>query len=216
MSDGSPPPDHGKATLARGASIGRYVVLGLVGRGGMGEVYAAYDPELDRKVAVKLLRVKPGAGVSLLEGRQRTLREAQAIARLSHPNVVVVYDVGPFEDKVFIAMEFVEGHTAGFWSQSQNRTWRDTLKVYVAAGRGLAAAHGKGLVHRDFKPDNIMVSRDGAVRVMDFGLARQMNERPAADKANGGGEGVTTTQKLPAPLDDPAGAPAATLDGRTL
>src|SRR6266536_5059308 len=108
-------PDHGQAALPRGATIGRYVVLGLVGRGGMGEVYAAYDHELDRKVAVKLLRVKPGAGVSLTEGRQRTLREAQAIARLSHPNVVVVFDVGTFEDKVFIAMEYVEGNTLTYW-----------------------------------------------------------------------------------------------------
>src|SRR5262245_65118679 len=117
MSSETPSTDHAQATLARGASIGRYVVLGLVGRGGMGEVYAAYDPELDRKVAVKRLRVKPGAGVSLAEGRQRTLREAQAIARLSHPNVVVCYDVGTFEDKVFSAMEFVEGNTAGFCAQ---------------------------------------------------------------------------------------------------
>src|SRR6188768_4268295 len=210
--------------LVRGASIGRYVVLGLVGRGGMGEVYAAYDPELDRKVAVKLLRIKPGAGVSLLEGRQRTLREAQAIAKLSHPNVVVVFDVGTFEEKVFIAMEFLEGNTAGFWSQSQNRTWHETLKVYVAAGRGLAAAHDKGLVHRDFKPDNVMVSSDGQVRVMDFGLARQA-EKPAAalaSRANGNGakavlagEGVTTTQRLPAPLAEP-GTPVAVLDGSTL
>src|SRR5215468_3435714 len=151
MSEGSPPSDHGQATLARGASIGRYVVLGLVGRGGMGEVYAAYDPELDRKVAVKLLRVKPGAGVSLIEGRQRTLREAQAIARLSHPNVVVVFDVGTFEDKVFIAMEFVEGNTATYWLQAADRTWQEVRKVFTAAGRGLAAAHEKGLVHRDFK-----------------------------------------------------------------
>src|SRR4051812_12479072 len=221
MSDGSPSLDHGQATLARGASIGRYVVLGLVGRGGMGEVYAAYDPELDRKGAVKLLRVKPGAGVSLTEGRQRTLREAQAIARLSHPNVVVVYDVGTFEEKVFIAMEFVEGHTAGFWAQSQNRTWQETLKVYLAAGRGLAAAHEKGLVHRDFKPDNVMVSRDGQVRVMDFGLARQA-EKPVATNGGAGAKmvavaegGVVTTQRLPAPLAEP-GAPVAPLDGSTL
>src|SRR3954451_20403130 len=110
MPSGPPPPEQAQA-LVRGSAIGRYVVLGLVGRGGMGEVYAAYDPELDRKVAVKLLRIKPGAGVALTEGRQRTLREAQAIARLSHPNVVVVYDVGTFEEKVFIAMEFVEGNT---------------------------------------------------------------------------------------------------------
>src|SRR5215468_858998 len=202
MSEGSPPSDHGQATLARGASIGRYVVLGLVGRGGMGEVYAAYDPELDRKVAVKLLRVKPGAGVSLTEGRQRTLREAQAIARLSHPNVVVVYDVGTFDEKVFIAMEYVEGNTAGFWAQAQKRTWPETLKVYMAAGRGLSAAHGKGLVHRDFKPDNVMVSRDGQVRVMDFGLARQVTEKPAGEKAIVAEDGVTTTQRLPAPANE--------------
>ncbi|HMF39481.1 MAG TPA: serine/threonine-protein kinase [Polyangia bacterium] len=222
MSEASANPEHGTATLARGASIGRYVVLGLVGRGGMGEVYAAYDPELDRKVAVKLLRVKPGAGVSLTEGRQRTLREAQAIARLSHPNVVVVFDVGTFEEKVFIAMEFVEGHTAGFWTQQQARTWQETLKVYMAAGRGLAAAHDKGLVHRDFKPDNVMVSRDGQVRVMDFGLARQA-DRPVAANGGGGekavavGDGVTTTQRLPAPLAEPAkGGTVVPLDSRTL
>jgi serine/threonine protein kinase len=172
-----PPSEQGQATLARGAAIGRYVVLGLVGRGGMGEVYAAYDPELDRKVAVKLLRVKPGNGVSLTEGRQRTLREAQAIARLSHPNVVVVYDVGTFSDQVFIAMEFVEGNTVTFWLQAQPRSWQEVLRVFRAAGRGLSAAHEKGLVHRDFKPDNVMVGRDGEVRVMDFGLARQMGDK---------------------------------------
>src|SRR6188508_3817589 len=121
-------------TLPRGATIGRYVVLGLVGSGGMGEVYAAYDPELDRKVAVKLLRIKPGNGVSLAEGRQRTLREAQAIARLSHPNVVVAYDVGTFEDKVFIAMEYVEGNTVTYWLKVQERSWREILSVFKDAG----------------------------------------------------------------------------------
>src|SRR5499427_2462609 len=160
-----PVKDQGLPTLPRGATVGRFVVLGLVGRGGMGEVYAAYDPELDRKVAVKLLRVKPGAGVSHTEGRARTLREAQAIARLSHPNVVVVYDVGTFEDKVFIAMEFVEGNTVTYWLQVQERGWKEILQVFTDAGRGLAAAHEKGLVHRDFKTDNVMVSRDRHVRV---------------------------------------------------
>jgi serine/threonine protein kinase/tetratricopeptide (TPR) repeat protein len=176
--------ESGPGALPRGATIGRYVVLGLVGRGGMGEVYAAYDHELDRKVAVKLLRVKPGNGVSLAEGRQRTLREAQAIARLSHPNVVVVYDVGTFEDQVFIAMEFVDGNTVTYWLQSQTRSWQEILRVFTAAGRGLQAAHDKELVHRDFKPDNVMVGRDGAVRVMDFGLARQVGER--SERAAGG------------------------------
>ena len=181
MSKANPTPAHvpidsAAKPLGRGAIIGRYVVLGLVGRGGMGEVYAAYDPELDRKVAVKLLRVKAGNGVSLTEGRQRTLREAQAIARLSDPNVVVVYDVGTFEDKVFIAMEFVEGNTVTFWLEQKPRIWQEILRVFIAAGRGLTAAHAKGLVHRDFKPDNVMVGRDGQVRVMDFGLARQMDK----------------------------------------
>src|SRR6185312_10351941 len=174
----SAPTDTAAVPLARGASIGRYVVLGLVGRGGMGEVYAAYDPELDRKVAVKLLRVKAGNGVSLTEGRQRTLREAQAIARLSHPNVVVVFDVGTFEEKVFIAMEFVDGNTVTYWLEQKPRTWREILNVFIAAGRGLIAAHEKGLVHRDFKPDNVMVGKDCQVRVMDFGLARQMGAKP--------------------------------------
>ena len=181
MSKANPTPAHvpidsGAKPLGRGAIIGRYVVLGLVGRGGMGEVYAAYDPELDRKVAVKLLRVKAGNGVSMTEGRQRTLREAQAIARLSDPNVVVVYDVGTFEDKVFIAMEFVEGNTVTFWLEQKPRTWQEVLRVFISAGRGLTAAHEKGLVHRDFKPDNVMVGRDGQVRVMDFGLARQIDK----------------------------------------
>jgi serine/threonine protein kinase len=187
MPSGPPPAkDQGLPTLPRGATIGRYVVLGLVGRGGMGEVYAAYDPELDRKVAVKLLRVKPGNGVSRNEGRQRTLREAQAIARLSHPNVVVVFDVGTFQEQVFIAMEFVEGNTVSYWLQAAARSWQDILRVFMEAGRGLAAAHEKGLVHRDFKPDNVMVGRDNQVRVMDFGLARQMNE-----KSDAGDKGAT-------------------------
>jgi serine/threonine protein kinase/tetratricopeptide (TPR) repeat protein len=180
----TPPPEQVPSPLVRGATIGRYVVLGLVGRGGMGEVYAAYDPELDRKVAVKLLRVKPGNGLSLTEGRQRTLREAQAIARLSHPNVVVVYDVGTFRDQVFIAMEFVDGNTVTYWLAAQPRSWQEVLRVFRAAGRGLAAAHEKGLVHRDFKPDNVMVGRDGEVRVMDFGLARQVNEKSDAEPAS--------------------------------
>ncbi|MES1207857.1 MAG: serine/threonine-protein kinase, partial [Pseudomonadota bacterium] len=144
---------------------------GLLGRGGMGEVYAAYDPDLDRKIALKLLRARGGS--SDADGGTRLLREAQAIARLSHPNVVVVFDVGTFRESVFIAMEFVEGHTLAYWIEAQKRTWREVLDVYCAAGRGLVAAHAAGLVHRDFKPDNVMITKSGQVRVMDFGLARQ-------------------------------------------
>ncbi len=158
-------------TLARGQAIGRFVVLHAIGRGGMGEVYAAYDPELDRKVAIKLLRSRRSGSP---EGRARLLREAQAIARLSHPNVIVVYEVGTFGDRVFIVMEFVRGDTVEAWLARGPRTWRDTLRVFRAAGRGLAAAHAAGIIHRDFKPENVMVTRDERVRVMDFGLARQV------------------------------------------
>ena len=165
-------PSADDVALAKGESLGRYVVLGLLGRGGMGEVYAAYDPELDRKIAVKLLRAGGGTGTIGSDGRTRLLREAQAIARLSHPNVVVVYDVGTFKESIFIAMEFVEGNTIGYWLQAADHKWREVLDVYLAAGRGLAAAHEAGLVHRDFKPENVMLTTAGQVRVMDFGLAR--------------------------------------------
>ncbi|HSS38575.1 MAG TPA: serine/threonine-protein kinase, partial [Polyangia bacterium] len=172
-----PPPPQAAGEefgLSKGATVGRYVVLGLLGRGGMGEVYAAYDPDLDRKIALKLLRARGGSNDA--DGRTRLLREAQAIARLSHPNVVVVFDVGTFQESVFIAMEFVEGHTLGYWIEAQTRSWREVLDVYVAAGRGLVAAHAAGLVHRDFKPENVMITKSGQVRVMDFGLAREQGQ----------------------------------------
>ena len=162
--------------LGRGATVGRYVILSLVGRGGMGEVYAAYDPRLERKVALKLLRESSGRGTSARAAQERLLREAQSIARLSHPNVVVVHDAGAIDDesrgvRVYLAMEFIEGQTLAAWLASEPRTWRAIRDVFVAAAEGLAAAHQAGLVHRDFKPQNVMVGRDGAVRVTDFGLA---------------------------------------------
>jgi eukaryotic-like serine/threonine-protein kinase len=157
--------------LNRGQTVGRFVVLGLLGRGGMGEVYGAYDPELDRKVAVKLVRPRVSRS---RDDRGRLLREAQAIAKLSHPNVVVIYDVGTVDERVFIAMEFVEGKTLGAWLREAPRSRSQILERFFLAGRGLVAAHKVGLVHRDFKPDNVMVGADGQVRVMDFGLARQV------------------------------------------
>src|SRR5262245_26062256 len=120
----------GAEPLARGATIGRYVVVGIVGRGAMGEVYAAYDPELNRRVAVKLVRANSDNGLGTQERRSRLLREAQAIAKLSHPNVVVVFDVGTFDGDVFLAMEFVEGQTIGGWLHAQPRSWREVLAVY--------------------------------------------------------------------------------------
>jgi tetratricopeptide (TPR) repeat protein len=174
-------PADGEGILGRGTAIGRFVVLGLLGKGGMGEVYAAHDPELERDVAIKLLR--GGAGSESADGRMRLMREAQAIARVSHPNVVVVYDVGTFGNRVFIAMELVAGHTLRYWMHERARTWPEVLEVFAAAGRGLAAAHERELVHRDFKPDNVMIASDGQVRVMDFGLVQLAVERSAPASA---------------------------------
>ena len=156
----------------RGETIGKFVVIGLVGSGAKGDVYAAYDPDLDRKVAVKLLRWQKGSAAT---GRARLLREAQAIAKLRHPNVVGVYEVGEDRGTVFIAMEFVDGVTLGSWMKGASHGWREVRRVFEAAGRGLAAVHDAGLVHRDFKPENVMITRDGQVRVMDFGLVRALD-----------------------------------------
>jgi tetratricopeptide (TPR) repeat protein/tRNA A-37 threonylcarbamoyl transferase component Bud32 len=168
-------PETTGVALIRGGMIGRYIVLGLLGKGGMGVVYSAYDPELDRKVALKLLRVvNRKKGEDLDAKRMRLLREAKAIARLSHPSVVVVYDVGTYHDQVFIAMELVDGMTALRWRDTRKPSWKEILRVFIDAGEGIAAAHAADLIHRDFKPDNVMVTREGKVRVMDFGLARTM------------------------------------------
>jgi len=160
-------------TLTIGDRVGRYLVLSTLGAGGMGVVFAAYDPHLDRKVALKLLRA--GITYNTKDARARLRREAQAIAQLSHPNVVNVYDVGTTDDgDLYIAMEFVEGDTLTTWLKNYPRTWREILDVFVQAARGLIAAHGVGLLHRDFKPDNVLVGGDGRVRVTDFGLARSL------------------------------------------
>jgi tetratricopeptide (TPR) repeat protein/predicted Ser/Thr protein kinase len=147
--------------------LGHYVLLHKLGRGGMGVVYAAYDERLERRVAIKLLhkRGREKAG-------QRLIREAQALARLSHPNVVQIHDVGEFEQQPFLVMDLIEGATLDQWRAARERTRAEILAVFLAAGRGLAAAHAAGVIHRDFKPENVMIRRDGQVVVMDFGLAR--------------------------------------------
>ncbi len=149
--------------------IGRYLVIERIGSGGMGVVYAAYDPDLDRKLALKLLHRDEHERDE--RTRLRLLREAQALARVSHPNVIQVYDVGTFEDRVYIAMEFVEGQTLHEWLDSQPRELSEITAIFSQAGHGLAAAHAKDLVHRDFKPDNVIVTRDGRAVVLDFGIA---------------------------------------------
>jgi len=167
--------------LRRGDAIGRFVTLELLGVGGMGEVYLCYDPELDRRVAVKLLH--PPRSGRAEEARARLLREARSIARLSHPNVVTVHDVAVWQDRVFLAMEYVAGPTLAAWRRAHAGDWATIVAVYRQAGEGLAAAHRAGLIHRDFKPDNVLVALEAGVsraRVLDFGIARV-----AADEALG-------------------------------
>jgi tetratricopeptide (TPR) repeat protein len=161
--------------LIEGDRIGPYRLVGAIGHGGMGVVWRARDPRLDRWVALKVMRADVGEGSM---GRARLLREAQAMARLSHPNVVAVHDVGEVGDGIYVAMELVEGVDLADWL-GDRRGWREIVPVFLGAARGLAAAHAAGLVHRDFKPANVLVGKDGRARVSDFGLARTAG--PAGD-----------------------------------
>ncbi|HEY6037840.1 MAG TPA: protein kinase, partial [Kofleriaceae bacterium] len=170
--------DDRDAVLPAGASFGRYLVIELLGSGAMGIVYGAWDAQLQRRVALKLMR--PEQDGALL------VREAQAMARLAHPNVVAVHDTGAIDGREFVAMELVEGETLGAWLE-QPRTWREIIAVFVQVGEGLAAAHAVGLVHRDFKPDNAFVGADRRARVGDFGLAH-------GGRLPAGGEGVRMTR----------------------
>lgn len=148
-------------------SIGRFAILRELGRGGMGQVYLAYDETLDRRVAIKLLTATTGGQ----QADQRLVREAQAMAKLAHPNVATVYDVGTFRGRIFVAMEYIAGQTLTDWQSETQRSWQEILAMYIQAGRGLSAAHQSNIVHRDFKPANVLVG-DARARVLDFGLAR--------------------------------------------
>ncbi len=159
----------GIATPAR--RMGRYGVERRLGQGGMGEVFVGHDSGLDRRVALKLIK-----GVAGERRRARFLREGRALARLSHPNIVQVHEVGEHENGLFIAMEWVRGQTLAAWVRDEERSVDAIVGAYVEAGRGLAAAHAMGIVHRDFKPDNAMMGEDGRVRVLDFGLARRLGD----------------------------------------
>jgi eukaryotic-like serine/threonine-protein kinase len=174
-------------TLAVGSRFDRYIVTGLLGAGGMGVVYAAHDPELDRRVAIKVLP-DLGAPRRTQQSEARLRREAQALARLSHPNVVGVYDVGTARGRLFIAMQLVDGESLDRVLAARRHSPREILALFIAAGRGLAAAHDAGIVHRDFKPSNVFVDRSGLVSVGDFGLARG-----AGGSSDGADDGAAPT-----------------------
>jgi len=175
----TPLPARRMPEFGRGTCVGRYVVLERLGAGGMGVVYRAYDPDLDRRVALKLVKDLHD------EASRRLVQEAQALAKVAHPNIVAVYDVGTFAGSVFLAMELVEGRTLSQWHRAERPAWRDTLAHLIDAGQGLAAAHAAGLIHRDFKPNNVIVGHDGRVRVLDFGLARVVHT-PSGEELDDG------------------------------
>jgi tetratricopeptide (TPR) repeat protein len=184
------------------AKVGRFVVVAQLGSGGMGIVFSAYDPHLDRKVAIKMLHDE----ISDTHG-PRLEREAKAMAQLSHPNVVTVHETGTFEGRLYIAMELVDGQTLRGWLRAKPRTHDEILDVIVQAGRGLAAAHAGGLVHRDFKPDNVLVGNDGRARVSDFGLVSSaldapptLQERPSAKNLMSPGSLTLTGSVIGTPL----------------
>jgi tetratricopeptide (TPR) repeat protein/tRNA A-37 threonylcarbamoyl transferase component Bud32 len=183
-----PPPatesPRSRDELVPGTRIARYTLIEAIGSGGIGIVYTAYDPDLDRRVALKLLRPSKLAGrrATIQQRRARLLREAQALARLSHPNVVPIYEVGTFGAQIYLVMEFIDGLTLGAWFRARARRWHEIVAVFLQAGRGLAAAHEAAIVHRDFKPDNVLVGHDGRVRVLDFGLAGPLRAQDSAEK----------------------------------
>jgi tetratricopeptide (TPR) repeat protein len=169
----------------KGTLIGRYLVLEAAAQGGMGMVFSAYDPELHRRVAIKLVRFDLASSELAEAMRERFRREAQAMARLSHPNVVTVYDVGTYGPSLYIAMEWVEGVDLFGWQEAAPRDPKEILAHYLEAGRGLAAAHAAGIVHRDFKPANVLLGKDGRVRVTDFGLARTTSKKNSSGAGGG-------------------------------
>ncbi len=213
---GGPGHDEGGAAAATARPeplfhIDRFAIERQLGAGGMGVVYAGFDPELARPVAIKVVR---GRQADTAAGRLLR-REAQAMARLAHPNVVTVYEVGLFEEQVYLVMELVDGQDLGAWLRAQPRRWRDIVGLFVAAGDGLAAAHDAGIIHRDFKPANVLVDGGGRVRVGDFGLARV---GPSADELAAMTPGPTppaSPSSPPSSSSSPSSPPSSSSSART-
>lgn len=208
--------------LAPGATVGRYEIRGRIGYGGMGVVYEAHDPTLNRSVAIKLVTFDVGDGRDETRARyhERLIREAHTLARLAHPNIVGVYDAGAFGDSVFMAMPLLQGDNLRDWLGAEQRDWREILAVFLQAGAGLAAAHDAGIVHRDFKPSNVHVDHSGRVRVIDFGLARaaqvdgevgDSSDSSSAMWSDSSDSGVTTATEPTEPLGAPLTAVGAVM-----
>jgi tetratricopeptide (TPR) repeat protein len=191
--------------FAPGSTIGHFRVVRELGAGGMGVVFEAHDPDLDRRVAIKVVRDRNAGSAAGM----RLIAEAQAMARLAHPNVVGVHEVGTIDNQVFVVMELVRGDTLAGWLDRHPRPWRDIVAVFVQAGEGLLAAHHAGLIHRDFKPSNVLIDLTGRARVGDFGLARG-DDRPTSLAAGSESSGVAGTLAYMAP-EQRAGEP---LDAR--
>ncbi|MDB4959659.1 MAG: Serine/threonine kinase [Myxococcales bacterium] len=204
-------PTRAGGDLGIGAKLGRYEIRGVLGRGGMGVVYQAFDPDLARKVAIKVLRSELAADAEAATAR--LLREGRAIAKLAHPHVVAVFDVGQHGDAVFIAMELVDGRSLDVWIAEQPRPWREVVRVFVQAGDGLAAAHAAGLIHRDFKPANVLLGHDGRARVTDFGVARFGERDKRASQAKVANSEEVRLTHTGAMIGTPAYMPLEQLDG---
>lgn len=201
------------AGLGVGDWLGKYEIRELLGQGGMGVVYGAYDPDLDRPVALKLL--KPGkSGRSVEVARARLLREARALAKLNHVNVITVYEVATVDGRDFVAMELVEGPDLATWLRVDAPGQKRVLEVFLDAGRGLAAAHDAGLIHRDFKPANVLMHETGRVVVTDFGLVR--NVEPASESPDAGSEFDDTAAPIVSMHSDRGGEDALTRHGAVL
>src|SRR5437762_5055439 len=191
------------AELSSDTSLSHYRIVSKLGAGSMSEVYLAQDTKLDRKVALKILPADVAANRDRME---RFVREAKAAAALNHPNIAHIYEIGEVDGLHFIAMEYIEGDTLREKIHRERTDLRKLLRYLQNVAEGLAKAHAAGIVHRDLKPDNIMITGDGHAKILDFGLAKLIEQRPPATSAQGSSE--VDTAMMPQP-GSPAGQPSS-------